>query len=685
MGERSYPRDTRDEHQASTSSTSARHDSSHVLPPLFPRPGGAMLAANQVAQLALRGGPSSSAAASLASASAGRRKRASRPKVRSGCLTCKTRRVKCDERKPTCARCEKADVECDGYIKEAVDPRRAAEQEHLILAAQKASRRHLLPRPDGTASSRGAPAPGPAQPPPPPPPLPALLSSNPTYIRVDQSDVPYFDLFRYQLIKDLGGSCQADFWSRIVLNESSRDPCIRESILAIGALSQTIFFDAESSKRFGGLPPSALRPWGTPRSYSTGFLNRHHKAALLHHVKAVSIYRQRIQGSSADDTSPRSIIIMTLLLIAFEFIQGNMKNVDSLMGTGMRLLENKITLMHGGLRPGDELVDAGAGHLSPRLRSSGGRPDDEMEDIEHLLPCLCLMAGFTHFFSSHRNSVLLMNSSPKLQLPRPGVTAMAKLQALWGQFFTRAVVHVMRTMHDQLNYNPMDHAKAARERETFVEYIGLWDGVLEAYRGDPALGADARRTLDSIQIQRLLIHIVVSCSLDRGEMMYDLFEAEFRELLDRVVRYLRDPGPVPRVSFTFSEGLTSPLAMIVSKCRNHELRMRAIHVLNNLSWRESAWDGQALVVGKSGVVLLEERGMGVDGFVPPEARWIWMSGKWDIEKRELVATYFRLTPNEDGTPFTAQLVLDMDNLVYSCDMIGCLGRHNPFESYEQPI
>ncbi|OBR04880.1 C6 zinc finger protein [Colletotrichum higginsianum IMI 349063] len=657
MSDRSYSRDTQDEHQASTS-TPGRHDG-RVLP-LLPRHGFTS-ASNQVAQLAPRGGPSS--AGSLAA----RRKRASKPKVRSGCLTCKIRRVKCDERKPTCARCEKADVECDGYIKEAVDPKRTAEQEHLILAAQKASSRHLLPRPDG-AASRGRPAPAPA----------ALLSSNPPFIRVDQSDVPYYDLFRYQLIKDLGGSCQADFWSRIVLNESTRDPCIRESILAIGAISQTIFFDAESSKRFGGLPPSALRPWGTPRSYSTGFLNRHHKAALLHHVKAVSIYRQRIQGSSAD-TSPRSIIIMTLLLIAFEFIQGNMKNVDSLMGTGMRLLENKITLMHG-LQPGDELVDGGAGYPSPRLRS--GAPDDEMEDIEHLLPCLCLMAGFTHFFNSHRNSVLLMNSSPKLQLPRPGVTVIAKLQALWGQFFTRAVVHVMRTVHDQLNYNSMDLVKAAQEQEKFVEYIGMWNGVLEAYLGDPALDADARRTLDSIQIHRLLIHIVISCSLDRSEMAYDAFEDEFRELLGRVVRYLRDPGPIPKVSFTFSEGLTSPLAMIIAKCRNHELRMRGIHVLNNLSWRESAWDGQALVVGKSGVVLLEERGMDASGFIPAEARWIWMSGKWDIEKRELVATYFRLTPNEDGTPFTAQLVLDMDNLVYSCDLIGCPGRHNPFESYE---
>jgi hypothetical protein len=36
-------------------------------------------------------------------------------KVRTGCVTCKTRRVKCDEEKPTCLRCAKAGRLCGGY------------------------------------------------------------------------------------------------------------------------------------------------------------------------------------------------------------------------------------------------------------------------------------------------------------------------------------------------------------------------------------------------------------------------------------------------------------------------------------------------------------------------------------------------------------------------------------------
>lgn len=42
-------------------------------------------------------------------------KKTKHPKVRSGCLTCKQRRLKCDETKPTCQRCLKSGRECAGY------------------------------------------------------------------------------------------------------------------------------------------------------------------------------------------------------------------------------------------------------------------------------------------------------------------------------------------------------------------------------------------------------------------------------------------------------------------------------------------------------------------------------------------------------------------------------------------
>ncbi|EWZ85512.1 hypothetical protein FOWG_10624 [Fusarium oxysporum f. sp. lycopersici MN25] len=42
-------------------------------------------------------------------------RRASGPKSRMGCITCKIRHLKCDEERPSCYRCRKDQIRCDGY------------------------------------------------------------------------------------------------------------------------------------------------------------------------------------------------------------------------------------------------------------------------------------------------------------------------------------------------------------------------------------------------------------------------------------------------------------------------------------------------------------------------------------------------------------------------------------------
>lgn len=57
-------------------------------------------------------------------------------KVRTGCITCRKRRVKCDERKPGCERCAKGDRVCEGYrdvnSKYVEQPRRNADSTVLL-------------------------------------------------------------------------------------------------------------------------------------------------------------------------------------------------------------------------------------------------------------------------------------------------------------------------------------------------------------------------------------------------------------------------------------------------------------------------------------------------------------------------------------------------------------------------
>lgn len=63
-------------------------------------------------------------------------------RTRTGCLTCRARRVKCDERKPACHRCTIANVECAGYApKRHIDvrlPTRASQSQQSSPADDQA-------------------------------------------------------------------------------------------------------------------------------------------------------------------------------------------------------------------------------------------------------------------------------------------------------------------------------------------------------------------------------------------------------------------------------------------------------------------------------------------------------------------------------------------------------------------
>ncbi|UPK90119.1 hypothetical protein LCI18_001054 [Fusarium solani-melongenae] len=51
----------------------------------------------------------------------GHRKHASHPRKRTRCITCKIRRVRCDEQKPSCNRCLSTGRKCDGYANKSTE------------------------------------------------------------------------------------------------------------------------------------------------------------------------------------------------------------------------------------------------------------------------------------------------------------------------------------------------------------------------------------------------------------------------------------------------------------------------------------------------------------------------------------------------------------------------------------
>ncbi|KAI6090219.1 hypothetical protein F4821DRAFT_229955 [Hypoxylon rubiginosum] len=172
---------------------------------------------------------------SSAATSTAKRKRASKPKVRTGCITW-IRRVKCDETKPACTRCTSTGRKCDGYDGQA-PPRRkkllplpadansiAAGTEPRYLA-----KRHELARHSFATACRGN---------------SALRVLRPLAADIEgtEQERQVFHQFRRHAEAGLAmyaASLGPGFWQRLVPQLGHSDAAVRHALIALGASYQS--------------------------------------------------------------------------------------------------------------------------------------------------------------------------------------------------------------------------------------------------------------------------------------------------------------------------------------------------------------------------------------------------------------------------------------------------------------
>ncbi|KAF2653917.1 hypothetical protein K491DRAFT_694335 [Lophiostoma macrostomum CBS 122681] len=114
-----------------------------------------------------------------------KRTRASHPKVRTGCHTCKIRRVKCDERRPECQKCTSTGRKCEGYQNN---------REWIVIVAPP------VPMTDGFEDDRSR---------------------------------RHFDYFRSHAVYELSWFFDGGQWGNLVLKESHSSSAVRHAVIAL--------------------------------------------------------------------------------------------------------------------------------------------------------------------------------------------------------------------------------------------------------------------------------------------------------------------------------------------------------------------------------------------------------------------------------------------------------------------
>ncbi|KAI1612854.1 hypothetical protein EDD36DRAFT_247110 [Exophiala viscosa] len=215
-----------------------------------------------------------------------------RRRRKTGCLTCRQRRVKCDERKPTCERCEASNIHCAGY-----EQMRHIEVRHRPLPISPQSTQESPPssRNDSSAVPRFE-ADG----------LPLVaLPNNPTPAQRPHArarDVLAYHQYLFRTLPVLFPACNFHFWRDTLCQEAWETEYVFDTITALGSLHRAFLLlsRAENGERTRG---------GDGR------------------VLALQSYTMAIQGLSrhlqTKMPSMDIVIAVVLLMAYFEHFNGN--------------------------------------------------------------------------------------------------------------------------------------------------------------------------------------------------------------------------------------------------------------------------------------------------------------------------------------------------------------------------
>ncbi|KAI0834749.1 hypothetical protein F5Y06DRAFT_151122 [Hypoxylon sp. FL0890] len=549
------------------------------------------------------------------------RKRASKPKVRTGCINCKRRHVKCDEGKPSCAECERLGLMCEGYAPPKTKAP-ASRPERLLLPKPKLG--SLVADSSTKATLRSADY---------RPRVPLMPNFG---FELNEDDMWYFTLFRDQISHELSPYYRSTFWSQTSLRDSMVNRCVHHSILSIGAYGRALM-DLRNDYSINGKVP---RTWWPQTS-----LNRHHQAALMHHAKALSHLRSNIGLYGLDG---RLTMAATLLFIVFENMQGNYHTSGSLIRSGIKVLTN--------------IRDTGTDNRSI-LRRQWHRylttPRDEVDEMtnmfaRHSITSACL--PFAHgkyayhiLFTEEESSDVDPSLTDPFTFTIPQTLEQAReiwdyLMVQLANFQSKVAWHNLNPEYD------FDDSTAYREQAVYLALLNDLGVGLDSLLFT-SMDMRESKGLELLRLHHKVAVVAISCCLDPTEMVYDEYLPYFEDVVERCRLFMNFSTDVSvKVGFTNDAGRLPLLGFVGAKCRSARVRSDVVELLRASDWREGPWDSWSLANVVSSLMKLEGQlePSDVEHMVPAKERYVWSNVFWDFEKQQMHAEFTKLLPNESG-------------------------------------
>ncbi|KAH6718589.1 hypothetical protein BKA61DRAFT_652331 [Leptodontidium sp. MPI-SDFR-AT-0119] len=512
-----------------------------------------------------------------------KRARRGTKRSRAGCLTCKLRKVKCDEQKPDCSRCTIFGIKCDGY--EQPKPR-ATIPMHIMRP--QASTSKLLPAPSSVMKFE------------------------------NEMEQKHFQSFHLELVAELAGAFDNRFWNRLVMQGCQDEPFILKTVTALSALS--------TAKK--------LSQTGTHgQTISSTLSASHMEFAFLEYQKAL----QLMAVTLTDQPSPRKALMMCLLVCCFEGMAGNSLAAITHAKSGQKLLDEWMashpysrSVGEGIKSPAnhlieDEMIQAAAffdlqivGFFDTRARREHSiRKHEGAESLQRMPASFktidearvywqLIMKRIRHFVAEGVESIYqfpLRNDN--LECPRePGVEYFSSGDC--PTYVPTVPENVLQFQDEQRRYGQ--------------EIVSWRTSFRELYRRT-RLDLDKRAiaAAQTLLIQSKIYQIVLAGITDTDNMSFDNYTSDFKDILSLCREVIQTKKDLEAGQFGFEMGIIPALHTTAKWCRDKKLRREAISLMQWYASKEGYWD--SVMLAQLNTVLMEVEERGIEGdYIPEHAR-----------------------------------------------------------------
>ncbi|CBF73428.1 protein atnN [Aspergillus nidulans FGSC A4] len=572
---------------------------------------------------------------------------------RNGCITCRIRRVKCDEERPHCRRCQSTGRKCDGYTPlTGQQPKQQPPQQ--AAKAGSSELRIIQHTPQVTQPTQLCMFPG----------VDTLLTED---------EYRALEFFNVQTVSCFGP--RAGGW---LLNAACQDSAIRRAAMALGTMHRVVLYHSRT-------PPHDRR--------------RGMQLALQQYNSAIRQGLKLFAGSN--DSSADGILSMCVLFFCLDSLQGHFRSALRHVGSGLRILAQRQLRgqrAENTLLPPDVIQSLFAALEAQMLEIDGQSPllDENglpVRGAGRPAPLWTLEEAQDTFRSIYNDFLRLLSFSARLEEPVDELEmvqiveqVMARKQQVqtdldaWSLEFDHFLAHIfhwgnqasqqsvrmlqlwrtMLTMVLHMGWPPQDTAWGSHLSELNIildlaEQIIVMSPPLElessagstfslqghSRAGSPS-GSRSRSMSTSSSASRddspTTTTTTTTTPTPRLKKETDP-QSTYTPILPR-------PFHSSPSRFTLALGILPALWTIATQCRDSSVRYRAIDLIGRSKRREGVWDSDLHFRLALQLARHEEQAAGLDAGaeytharIPPEAR-VTLNGRFD-EGRKAKISYIR--------------------------------------------